>query len=144
MPEGKAVVARPSLPGLPPMPPSAMLITPNSLAFAVSWAGTRPWALFKPRIQMEPALSACTFPGSACARQPNTASASIWPMTWRAVTGEGLMGSTQVPGFGDEIEAGERADVVGHMGGDHRLEAEDGIGMGIGAGAVDAEDGGGG
>ena len=50
------------------------------------------------RIQMLPALSACTFPGSACARQPKTASASIWPMTWRAVTGLGRMGSTQVPG----------------------------------------------
>ena len=46
---------------------------------------------------MLPALSACTLPGSACARQPNIASASIWPMTWRAVTGLGRVGSTQVP-----------------------------------------------
>ena len=73
-------------------------MTPKYLAFAVSSAGTRPCALFSHRIQMEPALSACTLPGSAWARQPKTQSASIWPITWRAVTGDGRVGSTQVPG----------------------------------------------
>ena len=41
-------------------------------------------------------------------------------------------------GLRHQIEAGERADVVGHMGRDDGLEAEYGIGVRIGAWAVDA------
>ena len=48
--------------------------------------------------QMLPALSAGIRPGSALARHPKATSASIWPMTWRAVTGLGRTGWTAEPG----------------------------------------------
>ena len=139
-PEGKAVVASPSLPGLPPMPPKAMLITPKSLClcgFACGHAAM----------------------GAVEAKNPDGARAFGLHLSGQRLgeaaehgIGQHLAddmarGDRRGPcrinagaGFGDEIKAGERADVVGHMGCDHRLEAEDGIGVGIGARAIDAVD----
>ena len=54
--------------------------------------------------------------------------------------GRGADGIDHGAGLGHEIEAGEGADVVWHMGGDHRLEAEHRVGVGVGARAVDAEE----
>ena len=51
---GKAIVERPSCPGLPPMPPRPMEMTPKSVAPLVSSAATRPWAENSDMIQMAP------------------------------------------------------------------------------------------
>ena len=90
-PDGNAVVASPSLAGRAPMPPRPTLIVlkafvPSAAAPAIA------------STQMLPALSPGTWPCSAASRQPNIRSGSIWPTTWRAVTGAGRSGCTMLPG----------------------------------------------
>ena len=136
-PLGKAVVDRPSLAGRAPMPPMPIEITLKRVAsgFAPSICGPPE----RPRIHMLPAPSAGTLPRSGSSKQPNTSSGSIWPMTWRAVTGarpqrmdDGILGR----GDGDHLQ---RAGVVRDARRDDALHAERGVGVGVALGRIDAE-----
>src|SRR5262249_9532103 len=96
---GNAVADSPSLPGRAPVPPEwklAMLkrVAPTSSAGSTSTAPGPPTAC---RFHRHDVPSAGTPPPSAWRRQPNTTWGSIWPVTWRAATGDGGLALRIVP-----------------------------------------------
>src|SRR5260370_27291856 len=98
-PLGKAVADRPSSLGLAPVPPEWNDVTLNGVAFC-STAGspsTLPMPPISRTFHRQDLPSAGTPCGSACCRQPNTTSGSIWPMMLRAATGAGCLAFRMQP-----------------------------------------------
>ncbi len=98
-PLGKAVADRPSRPGRAPVPPAWKLMMLKAMAFTVSAGSpsTLPGPPVAERFHRHEAPSAGTPPPSAWCRQPNITSGSIWPVTWRAATGEGCLAFRMQP-----------------------------------------------
>ena len=74
-------------------------MTLNAMALAVS-AGSpsvRPGPPSANRFHRQDVPSAGTLSGIAWCRQPNITSGSIWPVTWRAATGEGCLAFRMQP-----------------------------------------------
>src|SRR5262249_15312529 len=91
-PLGKAVTDRPSLRGRAPEPPLLNDSSEKGAAVRLDGSVDERCASGPPRScsdQIQNAPLAGTVSGMICARQPNTTSGSIWPITWRAATGAG-------------------------------------------------------
>ena len=116
-PLGKAVAESPSFVGRAPAPPELKRATSNSGGSkAALRRASLSIAVAPPRnctIQSEAAPSAGTRSGIAWCRQPNTRSGSMWPMTWRAATGQGRGTLRMEPSGADTVSGASEPALLG-------------------------------